>query len=237
MDIKVIFLPKDVSPYLKNIHGRPHFKPSKKLIIYTSYPKEQTKKCLNMIDINQGELRTLPKHLKNYDSIHSHIVNQNKKSNTNINNNINTKNMVRKISKKLKFSNKTIKKMDLMDHLKIMVVTDFDKYVKSKANKITRNYNFRQLKKLINKRRTQKKQKGGDTCASAIEYVVNNYNDSELKSLEYYKNFHNILSKCELFSNNLVAGFIVLNDCKKNIDECDFNPYQDFNDTLKIDDL
>ena len=72
---------------------------------------------------------------------------------------------------------------------------------------------------------------------NTLSYVVNNYNDSELKSLEYYKNFHNILSKCELFSNNLVAGFIVLNDCKKNIDECDFNPYQDFNDTLKIDDL
>lgn len=236
MDIKVIFLPQDVSPYLKNVNDNPLFTHSKKLIIYTSYPKEQTKKCLNMININQGELRTLPKHLKNYDSIHSYIEKDN------INRNINTKNMVRKLSKKLKFSDKDIKQMNLMDHLKIMVVTDFDKYIKSKANKITRNYNFRQLKKLINKRRTQKnkkkKQKGG-TCKESIEYLVENYNDNNTntKSLKFYRNFHEVLSKCKLFSNNLIAGFIVLTDCKKNIDECDFNPYQDINDTLKINDL
>ena len=44
-------------------------------------------------------------------------------------------------------------------------------------------------------------------------------------------------SKCKLFSNNLVAGFIVLNDCRKNTDSCDFNPYQSFNETVKFEDL
>lgn len=178
MDISIVFLPLRVNKYIKDKNSNVKINEKSNMVVYTSYDLETSKKLLTLFKINRCVIKKLPKKLKNQDEIIIFINSINKKK---------TKKKIRKKNKK-----------------KVLVLTNFNKYVKYK-------------------------QSGGDTssCTKSLEYLIDNYNNNKKKSsLQYYLNFNKILKNCDELKDKLTSGFIVVDDCDCVIDGCSFNKNQ-----------
>ena len=66
MKTYLILLPKNLHEYVKDQKLKP-LKVNHKQIVYSSYDKNTTQKCLNLLKIKECSIKYIPKSAKNYD--------------------------------------------------------------------------------------------------------------------------------------------------------------------------
>lgn len=171
------------------------------VFVFTTFNKNDSNMYLKKINVNAKQIFPVSKNIDIKD-IYKYIE--------------------KKVNGKLKKSNKD--KLDLLQKIDIVILTSFDKILKQRLNKIADNYNFLKVKKFLNssQKKTRKKSKtkkkrslkgGNNDCDTILEEVIKNMNPSDI-SLDF-KQFNNILSKCDKLSNIHSVGFIIVNDIEK----------------------
>ena len=171
------------------------------VFVFTTFNKNDSNMYLKKINVNAKQIFPVSKNIDIKD-IYKYIE--------------------KKVNGKLKKSNKD--KLDLLQKIDIVILTSFDKILKQRLNKIADNYNFLKVKKFLNssQKKTKKKSKtkkkrslkgGNNDCDTILEEVIKNMNPTDI-SLDF-KQFNNILSKCDKLSNIHSVGFIIVNDIEK----------------------
>ena len=171
------------------------------VFVFTTFNKNDSNMYLKKINVNAKQIFPVSKNI-DIDDIYKYIET--------------------KINRKLKKSNKD--KLDLLQKIDIVILTSFDKILKQRLNKIANNYNFLKVKKFLNKSKKKKRKKsktnkkrslkgGNKDCNDLLEKVIDNLKTNDI-SLDF-KQFNNILSKCDKLSNIHSVGFIIVNDIEK----------------------
>jgi hypothetical protein len=165
-----------------------------KNVVLTHFDREKTKSCIDMLDIGKCQCLNLSHNVNTYQDVYDHI-------------------------EKLKKN----KKVEFIKDPNFIVLTEQDKMLQSKMKNIKNSYNLRLMKKILkdylNKRGGATPEDSTKECNTALEYIIENYDNNSVNKSDYYKNFNIALNNCkELSDIHSVAFFVAAEDKDVSVD-------------------